>query len=115
MRWKGYSSKYDTWEPVSNLFACREVIQEFNAGGELKLFYYLCFVASLNCADFVAQNRQQPTDNRKSDVVSQNSEVKPLLSNTFLAKVNTVPDTTMQTGDLFSKITSLRSFTICFI
>nr|CAB3229587.1 chromodomain Y-like protein 2 [Phallusia mammillata] len=35
VRWKGFSSEHDSWEPVSNLTGCRELIQEFNTQGVL--------------------------------------------------------------------------------
>uniref|UniRef100_F6S8F6 Chromo domain-containing protein n=2 Tax=Ciona intestinalis TaxID=7719 RepID=F6S8F6_CIOIN len=30
VRWKGFSSKDDTWEPTANLKHCKDVIQEYN-------------------------------------------------------------------------------------
>ena len=29
LRWKGYSTDYDTWEPDTNLTSCRELLQEY--------------------------------------------------------------------------------------
>jgi len=32
VRWKGYTSAYDTWEPARNLTRCKELLNEFKAG-----------------------------------------------------------------------------------
>lgn len=34
MRWKGYGSADDTWEPLDNLETCLDLIEEFEAERE---------------------------------------------------------------------------------
>jgi len=35
IRWKGFDSEEDTWEPEENLFNCQEALLEFNKIGRI--------------------------------------------------------------------------------
>lgn len=37
MRWKGFSSKFDSWEPEENLFGCEDVLTKFNKEEEARV------------------------------------------------------------------------------
>ncbi|KAI3945605.1 hypothetical protein MKW92_013782 [Papaver armeniacum] len=39
VKWKGWGSKWNTWEPASNLENCEESIEDFVIAGELSMWY----------------------------------------------------------------------------
>ena len=47
IRWEGYSSHYDSWEPEENLVKCKELIDEFTVSHDTRYTHFIQYMWSI--------------------------------------------------------------------